>query len=59
MDYTNFTLDNLYFKLKETQQKLSEIKIDTFTYNPLIAELTSEINDLQEAINKKEQEQED
>lgn len=42
----NSNLDSLVFALEEKQDELEQLKLNVFTYNPRIAELTKEIEEL-------------
>lgn len=54
MDYTNFSIDILKFELEKKENELLNESLNLFTYNPRISELTQEIKELQEEINKRE-----
>ena len=54
MDFTDFSLDNLKFELKNKQEQLLNETIEVFTYNPNIAILAKEIQDIQAEIDKRE-----
>lgn len=56
MDLTNFSLDELQFELVKKQNELQSIDMSTFTLNPQVMELISEISEIQEAIEERNKE---
>ena len=56
MDLTNFSLDELQFELAKKQNELQSIDMSTFTLNPQVMELISEISEIQEAIEERNKE---
>lgn len=47
-------LEKLKFELQEKEDELSKIRKDIFVFNPRLAELLTEIEDLKDKISKME-----